>query len=98
MFPTVIFIFIGIGLAVVGGMIWLVMHFEQKRTEALQAVASSIGLEFSALQDDELLKKLQVFALFNKGHSRKMKNVMKAETEIAKLSVFDSSSQVGRSI
>jgi hypothetical protein len=32
---------------------------------------------------------MQVFSLFNKGHSRKMKNVMKAKTEVANLAIFD---------
>jgi hypothetical protein len=83
-----ILIIVGVG-ALVGGIIWLVRHFEKKRTEALNAIASKFGLEFSAAKDDQLLQKMQVFALFNKGHSRKIKNVMKAETEIASLTVFD---------
>jgi hypothetical protein len=83
-----ILIILGVG-ALVGGIIWLVLHLERKRTEALTAVASTIGLEFSPEKDDQLLQTMQVFSLFNKGHSRKMKNVMKAETEIASLAVFD---------
>lgn len=79
---------VGVG-TLVGGIIWLVVHLEKKRTEAFSAAASNIGLEFSPNQDDQLLQAMQVFSLFNKGHSRKMKNVMKAETDIARLAVFD---------
>jgi hypothetical protein len=73
----------------VGGIIWLVTRYEQKRTVDLQAVASDIGLEFSTARDEQLLERLQIFALFNKGHSRKMKNVLQAADEHANLSVFD---------
>jgi hypothetical protein len=78
-----------VGIATVFGFIWVVSHLEKKRTGLLNNLASSLGLEFSAGQDDELLQKMQVFSMFNKGHSRKMKNVLKAETENAKLSIFD---------
>lgn len=86
---AIVFVSIAAGAALVGGIIWLVYHFEKKRTEALEAVAREMGLEFSATKDDEVLAKIQVFSLFNKGHSRKMKNVMKAKTEIANLTIFD---------
>ncbi len=88
-----IFGFIALGvlgvLAVVTMIVVFVNYLEKKRTEAMQEVAADIGLEFSATQDEELLAKMKVFSLFNKGHSRKMKNVMKAETAIANLSIFD---------
>ncbi|MFC1619848.1 hypothetical protein ACFL45_07875 [Candidatus Neomarinimicrobiota bacterium] len=77
------------GAAIVGGIIWLVIQYEKKRTAALEAVASDIGLEFSAIKGDQLLERMQVFSLFNKGHGRKIKNVMKAEDENANLSIFD---------
>jgi hypothetical protein len=74
---------------VVGGIIWLVCHREKKRTAALNVVASDIGLEFSATTNDELLAKMQAFSFFNQGRSRKMKNVMKANTDIPQLTIFD---------
>ena len=64
-------------------------QFEKKRTEAMQAVAADIGLQFSATKDDELLAKMNAFSLFNKGRSRRMKNVMTAATDIARLTIFD---------
>ena len=78
------------GVAVlIGVIIWTVHYFEKKRTAALSDAASEIGLEFSADKDEDLLERMQVFSLFNRGHSRKMKNVLKAETETAKLTIFD---------
>jgi len=69
--------------------ILMVRHFEKKRTAALSVIASEIGLAFSATQDDNLLAGMQDFSLFNKGHSRKMRNVMKAEGETTTLAIFD---------
>jgi hypothetical protein len=76
-------------LALVAGIMWLIHHYEKKRSEALRAIAAELGLEFSATQDDTLLANVQVFSLFNKGRSRKMKNMMKAATELAQLTIFD---------
>ena len=78
------------GIAVVLAVAFLITHhIEKKRTAALSVVASDLGLEFSATTDDKLLERMQIFSLFNRGHSRKMKNVMKAETETANLTIFD---------
>jgi len=86
----------GIAIAIIAGVAFIlavafsiVHHIEKKRTAALIAVASELGLEFSATKDDKLLEGMQIFSLFNRGHSRKMKNVMKAETETANLTIFD---------
>lgn len=86
---SIIFGSIAGGLSIVCVVIWLVHQHEKKRTEAMRSVAEEIGLSFSATKDESLLAKLQAFSLFNKGHSRKMKNVMKAETELAQLTIFD---------
>ena len=82
-----------IGLLAVLGLIAAIIlgtrYYERKRTEAMAAAAAEIGLEFSALQDDALLETLQVFPLFTQGHSRKMRNLMVAETDLATLTIFD---------
>ena len=89
MAPGLIVAAIVIGsIALVGVIIWLVYLAEKKRTEKLADAASEHGLEF-AEKDEALLGKMQVFELFNKGHSRKMKNVMKATTEVAQMAIFD---------
>lgn len=77
------------GLAIVGVIVWIVHQHEKKRTEAMRAIAADIGLNFSATKHEALLAKLQSFTLFNKGRSRKMKNVMTAETDLAQLTIFD---------
>ena len=82
-----------LGLLAVLGLITAIIlgtrYYERKRTEAMAAVAAEIGLEFSADQNDALLERLQVFALFTKGHSPKMRNLMTAETDLATLTIFD---------
>ena len=79
-------------LAILGRIAAIILrtrYYERKRTEAMAAAAAEIGLEFSADQDDALVEPLQVFALFTKGRSRKMRNLMIAETELATLTIFD---------
>ncbi|MCP4784731.1 MAG: hypothetical protein GY903_03035 [Fuerstiella sp.] len=86
--PIVVVVIAGV-ISLVAVIFLMVRHFEKKRTAALDVVAAEIGLAFSAAQDDELLARQQVFSLFNKGHSRKMRNVMKAEGESTTLAIFD---------
>lgn len=84
----IILIILGV-VGLVVGIILTVRYFENKRTEALSEFAAELSLDFSAKQDDVLLETLKVFNLFNSGHSRKMKNVIKGETEIATIAIFD---------
>ena len=83
------------GLSIAGLVLWFTHQYEKRRTEAMQGVAEKLGLSFSAAKDEMLLEKLQRFAVFSKGHSRKMKNVMTAETELAQLTIFDYRYTVG---
>ena len=82
-----------IGAGIILGVILLrlriVKRREKERSLILNALATEIGLEFLPAQDDELLAKMQVFSLFNKGHSRAMKNVMKTKTDNVKMTLFD---------
>jgi hypothetical protein len=66
---TIVFVCIAGGLSIVGLILWLVYVSEKKRTEVMKAVATEIGLNFSATKDEALLAKLKGFSLFNKGHS-----------------------------
>ncbi len=77
------------GLSIVGLVIWIVCRSEKQRTEDLAKVADDLGMQFSPKPDSTLLAKLQGFSLFNLGHGRKMKNLMTAETDLAKLTIFD---------
>lgn len=85
--------FVGM-LAMVGSIIYFSILGERKRTEALQSIAANIGLQFSETQSD-LMDKLKAFPLFNIGHSRKLKNVLRAETDAAQLWIFDYSYTTG---
>lgn len=84
----VVLVIFAVGAIVVGSIV-LSLHLEQKRTEAIGAVASQLGMQFSAETNAALLSKLQSFELFSRGRGRKMKNVMIAETEAVRLSLFD---------
>ena len=77
------------GFSIVGLVLWLIFRYEKKRTTELEVIAGEIGLQFSPGPDERLLALLQQFRLFNRGHSRKMKNVMTAVTEQLKLTIFD---------
>ena len=86
--PIIVAVIAGV-ISLAAGTILMVRHFEKKRTAALNVIATEIGMAFSATQEDELLARVRVFSLFNKGHSRKMRNVMKAEGESTTLAIFD---------
>ena len=60
---------------------WAFAREARLRTESLGNVAAELGLEFSATQDEVLLKKLQDLPFFKLGHNRAMSNVMCAENE-----------------
>lgn len=94
---VVLMVFAGVGGAV--GLIVFVnriqKHIRQKRTEEMQGVAGELGMPFMEEADEELLAKLQTFKLFNTGHGRTMRNVMKAETDLANLAIFDYSFVTG---
>ena len=89
-----IIVFGGIVL-LVGGIIVLGKHFEKIRREALEKFASELSLDFYPSGHDELHSILQSFKLFNKGHSRKMTNVIMGETEIVNVAMFDYSYTTG---
>lgn len=90
----IFFVFVGF-IAFTALNIVLRSHFEDKRTENLKTVADDLGMEFSDAEDAALLSKLQSFKTFQIGRKRKMKNVMKAETDEAKLAIFEYSYRVG---
>lgn len=86
---TIVFGSIAAVLALIAGILWLVHVHEKKRTETLRTTASEIGLNFSDTGDEHFKARMQGFSLFNKGHGRKIKNLMSAETEAATLRIFD---------
>jgi hypothetical protein len=63
-------------VALVGGIIYLVWRAEQQRTEAMRLAAQAMGFTFTERDDGVLALG---FPLFDRGHSRKAKNVMAGE-------------------
>ena len=88
----VVLIVVPIVLGVIGIFVAIVLvsrHYEEKRSEAMASAADEFGLTFFKTGHDELLEKLQRFKLFTTGHSRKMRNVILGETEVASIAIFD---------
>jgi len=61
----------------------------RKRREALAIVASSMNLEFTAKGDEAQISALQQFALFTKGHSKKINNVMHGNANDIDITIMD---------
>jgi len=61
---------------------------DKDRTQTLNAWATENGFEFSPTQDDELLAKMQVFPLFNKGGNRRINYVIKTKTDNVGMTFF----------
>lgn len=86
---TIIILIVVGSIVLVAGIILLVRHFEKKRTEALQAAAKSMQLDFSRLPEPQLLPSLSAFPLFSHGHSRKAFNVMTGMADEIEITLFD---------
>ncbi|MEM6469521.1 MAG: hypothetical protein AAF802_08105 [Planctomycetota bacterium] len=82
-------LFIVVFAVLIIGIIVFVALADKKRDEALRSIAEDLRLSFNKKTDDRLLSVMQRFKLFNRGRGRKMKNVMQADTEAARLSIFD---------
>ncbi|MFC1573966.1 hypothetical protein ACFL30_02150 [Candidatus Latescibacterota bacterium] len=76
-------------LAVVTAVILAAQYYARKRTEALQAVAASLGLSFTKMASDSFLPSLSRFHLFSQGRSRKVSNVISGSANEIDLTVFD---------
>ena len=64
-------------VAFIAGIVWLAKHLEKKRTEAMHAWAQSNGYSLDA-DWNGFHASLQQFKLFNQGHTRKLRNLMRA--------------------
>lgn len=65
-----------LGGAALGAVIVGFARAERKRTEALAQAAATLGLVFEPRGDLDLLRAIADLPLFNRGHSRRAKNVM----------------------
>jgi hypothetical protein len=84
----IILIIVGI-LVFIGALIWLSFYIEKKRTEALRQAALRLGLNFQPKGDPVFQNELSAFHLFNQGHSRVLKNLMRGNNRDADMAVFD---------
>ncbi|MEM9368862.1 MAG: hypothetical protein AAGD07_22955 [Planctomycetota bacterium] len=61
----------------------------QVRREELSEKAKDLGMEFRVDGDTRLQEELNPLGFFQTGHSKKLTNLMQAETEIASMHAFD---------
>jgi hypothetical protein len=67
-----------LGVAVVGGIIWLVHRAHQKRLEAMRAACTAMGFTYTERADpDELAAAIGELPLFSRGRGRKAWSVMR---------------------
>jgi hypothetical protein len=80
---------VGSIILMVGGGIYWAYVADKKRTEALQEQAESMGLRFVKDAGDHVRQRFERFALFNRGRSRKVKNLIEGDSGEVKISIFD---------
>lgn len=90
----IILVVLGI-LIIIGGLIWLNVFLEKKRTEALRQAALRLGYNFFPKGDPVFTNELSGLQLFNQGHSRTLKNLMRGTTMDTEVAVFDYRYTVG---
>lgn len=83
-------------ILIIGGIMALVaiaiifsVKAERKRREALAALAQNLGLTFSPERDEALRNSLAMFKVFNIGHGRRLKNVMRGAGSDLQFEIFD---------
>jgi hypothetical protein len=81
-------IFVAISVVIVVVFLYLEYASEKKRTEAMQQYAQSRGFTFEGAAPS-LQRWMQGFKLFNRGHSRVLKNVMLGVRDRADVAVGD---------
>lgn len=83
-----LFFFVGL-LAVMAVVVVLSIRYERKRTQALQAFASSLHFAFCAGDDGQATAPFSSFALFNSGRSRRATNVMRGTANDTDVTIMD---------
>ena len=83
-----IVVIVGIAVFVVGALVAGHM-MEKQRRDAFAQAADSLGLSFSAEGSSTFFSHMEHFPLFDKGHSKKLRNLIQAETEEVRISIFD---------
>lgn len=90
----VVLIFGGVILFIVV-IVFIAMHVEKKRTEALRAAAAELSLEFDPTGAALPLNQLDHFDLTSRGRGRRVSNLMHGSAEDVRLSIFDYAFTVG---
>ena len=87
----VLLIFFGV-IAVIILVVVLAWHRQkvaQERTEHLQAIANLLGWQFSQQAPMDWIPGMERFALFNTGHSKRIRNIMYGHAQGIKSALFD---------
>jgi hypothetical protein len=69
--------------------LWVERQKRRRRKEDLRAAADAMGLEFMPTADDRFARRVAPFRLFNKGHDRKILNIVVGQTDEFELTIFD---------
>ena len=76
-------------LAFIAIAIWLSWHFRARRTDAMRSLADEMSMDFDNQLPGTVDRAIRDFGLFNRGRSRKVRNVMTTQTDASRLTVFD---------
>ena len=89
------FAFIGVFIAIAVGVGILGHQLERKRTEALAALAASLGLDFTPVDESGLRSGFVGFNLFSHGRGGEIKNIAYGRMDDAEVMAFDYSYTTG---
>lgn len=81
--------------AAFGFVLYFRLWYQRKRTEALERVAQEMRLSFTPEGDEVLMSALAGFHLFSRGHSKKLRNLMRGVIKDREVKVFDYSYTIG---
>jgi hypothetical protein len=83
------FVAIAAILALIGGIVVVNSQMEKQRIEALAAAAQAMGFAFEPVGDLEVVKGFGDLPLYNRGHSKRVSNVMSGKAGERDLKLFD---------
>lgn len=75
-------------LALIGAIIYAAHKYEKARTEAFQAAAEDLGLEFHPTGDPVVQEAIGHLRLFNQGHARRIQNMLSGQTDDIEIAIF----------
>ncbi len=76
--PVPVWVWIAGGVALVAAVFGVARHLERRRTQALEQAALRLGMTFQARDDNLEAHEFNQLPLFQRGHSRRIKNVASA--------------------